>query len=263
MVRCWLVTRSWYSYAWPRSKYRPMKNVSTYHSRRPHLLTLKMLPTRPTWPRSTANTPIWQVTLDSSSTVVLIEPSRTSRWAPGQARPSPFSTERIVKYIANSAAKNISSEDSQMIVPTLTRLGRLAGVRGTASPTDAVATTSLLRQPVGVGQPPPQLGGIFFVSARGSLHPNYLGERRQNPIAAGQPQSNVTICPQPPPKPTKACDNPTHPPPPPSPPPRPPPPTPPGPQIGPHPKTSPAPPVPRATAPRAPRAWSPTDLESY
>ena len=34
-------------------------------------------------------------------------------------------TERIVKYIANSAAKNISSELSQTIVPTLTRFGRL------------------------------------------------------------------------------------------------------------------------------------------
>src|SRR6202000_2208442 len=196
MVRCWLVTRSWYSYAWPRSKYRPMKNVSTYHSRRPHLLTLKMLPTRPTWPRSTANTPIWQVTLDSSSTVVLIEPSRTSRWAPGQARPSPFSTERIVKYIANRAAKNISAEDSQMIVPTLTRLGRLAGVRGTASPTDAVATTSLLRQPVGVGPPPPQLGGTFFTRNHPRCHPNYQGEQPQNSIVPGQAQSNVTICPQ-------------------------------------------------------------------
>ena len=35
----------------------------------------------------------------------------------------PLSTERMVKYMANSAAKNISSEDSQTIVPTLTRLG--------------------------------------------------------------------------------------------------------------------------------------------
>src|ERR1700735_2689819 len=195
MVRCCSVTRAWYSNAWPRSKYRPMRNVSTYHSRRPHLLTLKMLPTRPTWPRSTANTPIWHVTLDSSSTVVLMEPSLTSRCAPGQCRPSPFSTERIVKYIANSAAKNISSEDSQMIVPTPTRFGRLAGERGTTSPTDAVATTSLLRQPVGVGQPPPQLGGIFFVSARGGPHLHYLREQGQNPTAAAQPLSNVTICP--------------------------------------------------------------------
>jgi hypothetical protein len=44
-----------------------------------------------------------------------------------------LSTERIVKYMANSAAKNISSEDSQMMVPTLTRLGLLVGVRGVTS----------------------------------------------------------------------------------------------------------------------------------
>ena len=82
------------------------------------------------WPRSTANTPIWQVTLDSSSTVVLTEPSAMSRWAPGQGSPWPLSTDLMVKYIANRAAKNISSEESQTMVPTLTRLGLLAGVRG-------------------------------------------------------------------------------------------------------------------------------------
>ncbi len=37
----------------------------------------------------------------------------------------------MVKYIANRAAKNISSEDNQTMVPTLTKLGLLAGVRGT------------------------------------------------------------------------------------------------------------------------------------
>src|ERR1700759_4312277 len=166
MVRPCSVTSAWYSNAWPRSKYRPIRNVSTYHSRRPHLDTLKRLPIRRTWPRSTANTPIWQVTLDSSNTVVLIEPSRTSRCAPGQWMPSPFSTERTVKYIANSPATNLSPEDSAIVVPTPTRLGRLAGVRGTASPTDAGATTSLLRQPVGVGQPPPQLSSIYFCEGR-------------------------------------------------------------------------------------------------
>src|SRR5882757_6372694 len=35
-------------------------------------------------------------------------------------------TERTVKYIANSPAKNISSLDSQTIVPTLTRFGRVS-----------------------------------------------------------------------------------------------------------------------------------------
>src|SRR5215470_6152315 len=125
-----------------------MKNVSTYHSRRPHRAGLKMLPVRLIWPRSTANTPIWQVTLDSSSTVVLMVPRVRFRWAPGQGSPWLVSTERMVKYIANSAAKNISSEDSQTMVPTLTRLGRLAGARGTTVPV-AVVTRPLLRHPVG------------------------------------------------------------------------------------------------------------------
>ena len=71
-----------------------------------------------------------------------------SRCAPGQGMPLPLSTDLMVKYIANRAAKNISSEDSQMMVPTLTRLGLLAGVRGVVS-TVAVATRPLLRQPVG------------------------------------------------------------------------------------------------------------------
>jgi hypothetical protein len=34
-------------------------------------------------------------------------------------------TARVVKYIAKSAAKNINSLESQTIVPTATRLGRL------------------------------------------------------------------------------------------------------------------------------------------
>src|SRR5580693_5282447 len=65
----------------------------------------------------------------------------------GHGRPWPLSTERIVKYIANSAAKNMSSLDNQMMVPTLTRFGRLAGVRGTGSVTDAVATKVIITTP--------------------------------------------------------------------------------------------------------------------
>jgi hypothetical protein len=79
---------------------------------------------------------------------VLVVLSAMFRWAPGQGSPSPLSTDLTVKYIANSAAKNISSEDSQMMVPTLTRLGLLAGERGVLSAV-AVATRPLLRQPVG------------------------------------------------------------------------------------------------------------------
>src|SRR6185437_2128058 len=67
----------------------------------------------------------------------------------GQGRPWPLSTERIVKYIANRPAKNMSSLDNQIMVPTLTRFGRLAGVRGTAaaSVTDAVATKVIITTP--------------------------------------------------------------------------------------------------------------------
>jgi hypothetical protein len=55
-------------------------------------------------------------------------------------------TERIVKYIANSAAKNISSEESQTIVPTLTMFGRLtAPCADGLSTAVAVATRTLLR----------------------------------------------------------------------------------------------------------------------
>src|SRR5580658_8590030 len=67
----------------------------------------------------------------------------------GHGRPWPLSTERIVKYIANSAAKNMSSLDNQMMVPTLTRFGLLAGLRGTGavSVTDAVATNVIITTP--------------------------------------------------------------------------------------------------------------------
>jgi hypothetical protein len=76
-----------------------------------------------------------------------------------------LSTDLTVKYIANKAAKNISSEDSQMMVPTLTRLGLLAGVLGGVS-TVAVVTKQLLRQPVGDRYATPRVGGTAFPGAR-------------------------------------------------------------------------------------------------
>jgi hypothetical protein len=41
-------------------------------------------------------------------------------------------TARVVKYMAKSAAKNINSDESQTIVPTATRLGRLVLTAGLA-----------------------------------------------------------------------------------------------------------------------------------
>ncbi|GAA3118551.1 hypothetical protein GCM10017600_35580 [Streptosporangium carneum] len=51
----------------------------------------------------------------------------------------------MVKYIANSAAKNMSSEDSQTIVPTLTRSGlRDECAVVVVEIADAVATGSII-----------------------------------------------------------------------------------------------------------------------
>src|SRR5487761_1077037 len=81
----------------------------------------------------------------------------------GQGRPWPLSTDRIVKYIANSAAKNISSLDSQMMVPTLTRFGLLAGPRGTGvSVTDAVATMVIITTPRRGCTPDPRVSHDFY-----------------------------------------------------------------------------------------------------
>ena len=60
-----------YSVAWPATKNAPIRNVRTNHSRRPHLRTSSADPFRPTWPRSAAKTPAWQVNECSTSTVVL------------------------------------------------------------------------------------------------------------------------------------------------------------------------------------------------
>src|SRR5271165_3553468 len=82
----------------------------------------------------------------------------------GHGRPWPLSTERIVKYIANRAAKNISSLDNQMMVPTLTRFGLLAGLRGTAvvvSVADAVATKVIITTPRRGCAPDPRVSHGF------------------------------------------------------------------------------------------------------
>src|SRR5215469_6219159 len=144
-----------------------MMKDSTYHSRSPHFMKLKIELVRLIWPRSTANTPIWQVTLEATSTMVFADASGRSRSAIGHARPWPLSTDRIVKYIANSAAKNISSLDSQMMVPTLTRFGLLAGPRGTGvSVTDAVATKVIITAPRRGCTPDPRVSHGFRAGGR-------------------------------------------------------------------------------------------------
>src|ERR1700689_4498848 len=107
----------------------------------------------------------------------------------GQGRPWPLSTERIVKYIANSAAKNMSSLDNQMMVPTLTRFGLLAGVRGTGSVsvTDAVATNVIITTPRrGSAADPPTLLATWGETEGKRAHPRHLtGRIRLRPSARG------------------------------------------------------------------------------
>ena len=63
---------------------------------------------------------------DSTSTVVFsVENGMLS--SSGSVSHSSGLTDRIVKYIANRAAKNISSDESHTMVPTAVVSGRLAG----------------------------------------------------------------------------------------------------------------------------------------
>src|SRR5438270_13745100 len=111
----------------------PMKNVTMYQNRKP-----------PASPRSAAKTPSWQVTLESTRMIVNGAAVLRSRTTPLAGQIGSL-TARIVKYIANSAAKNISSLESQTMVPTLTTLGRVSEPwDGTFSRADAAATGGIL-----------------------------------------------------------------------------------------------------------------------
>ena len=93
----------------------PIKNVMMNQRRRPL-----------TSPRSAANTPSWQVTLDRTRIVVLMLANGILSSSVSAAHTSGL-TARSVKYMANRAAKNMSSLESHTIVPIETRFGRLAG----------------------------------------------------------------------------------------------------------------------------------------
>ena len=97
-----------------------------------------------TSPRSAANTPIWQVTEESTRITVNVVAYGRLRTSVCSAHCS-GAAARIEKYIANSAAKNISSLESQTIVPTLTMLGRVSEWIRLLSMAGAAVTRSLLR----------------------------------------------------------------------------------------------------------------------
>src|SRR3954466_12323981 len=117
-------------------KTAPMKKVIANQKRRP-----------PTSPRSAANTPSWQVTLDSTRMIVNGAAVLRSSTTPGAGQCGSL-IARVVKYIANSAAKNISSLESQTIVPTLTSEGLVRDpCDGTFSKAVAEATGGFLQSP--------------------------------------------------------------------------------------------------------------------
>src|SRR3954471_375016 len=128
------------------------------HTPSPQPRTLRMLPVRPTWPRSAAKTPSWQVSEDSTRIVVLTAANGTFSFSVLIAHRSGL-TARMVKYDANRAAKNISSLESQMIVPTLTMLGRSwCPCSRDAGIAVAVATPPLWLGRVHEGTPAPRGG---------------------------------------------------------------------------------------------------------
>ena len=111
----------------------------TYHRRRPK-----------TSPFSAANTPIWQVNDDRISTVVTGTAIAMFSSVGGGGQ-LPCACARATKYIANRPAKNISSLESQMMVPTLTMLGRFsectrAVMADPGVPTAVVTSRSMTRR---------------------------------------------------------------------------------------------------------------------
>src|SRR3954471_23443233 len=112
----------------------PMKKVIANQNRRP-----------PTSPRSAANTPSWQVTEESTRMIVNGAAVLRSSTTPLAGQIGSL-IARIVKYMANSAAKNISSLESQTMVPTLTTLGLIRDpCDGTFSRAEAEATAAFLQ----------------------------------------------------------------------------------------------------------------------
>src|SRR5919202_6041372 len=124
-------TRWAYSYTWPAMNRAPATYVSTYHSRMPQVhrpcsrvqIFHQRFARVRGWKRSAANTPIWHQIELATRLIVLAAEKGMFSFA-GSVPHRSGRTARIVKYIANSPAKNISSLDSHTIVPTCTRFGR-------------------------------------------------------------------------------------------------------------------------------------------
>src|SRR3954469_17352988 len=160
-------------------KTAPMKKVIANQKRRP-----------PTSPRSAANTPSWQVTDESTRMIVNGAAVLRSSTTPLAGQMGSL-TARMVKYIANSAAKNISSLDSHTMVPTLTTLGLVSDPwDGTLSRAVAEATRRFLQpeRAPGCTTPRPARRSLSRPYARSHVRrpaPAELGADRDRVGAAG------------------------------------------------------------------------------
>lgn len=104
---------------------------------------------------------------------------------------SPGCTDRTVKYIANSPAKNMSSLESHTIVPTLTMLGRVSEWILLAKPGSVAVDVTHALLPAGTGRPP--LGWARVAAAKHGAptarsHPGY--DRR---VTAAPDQVTVLV----------------------------------------------------------------------
>src|SRR3954463_14656755 len=96
--------------------HRPCSRVQIFHQRSARVRG---------WNRSAAKTPIWHQMELATRLMVLTAEKGMLRFS-GSVCHRSGRTALIVKYIANSPAKNISSLDSQTMVPTWTMLGRFS-----------------------------------------------------------------------------------------------------------------------------------------
>src|SRR5476649_294665 len=105
----------------------------------PHWPICQSLPVWPGWKCSAFYMLIWHHTELITRTRVLQVAKGTLSLA-GSVTHKAGTTDRIVKYIANKPAKNMSSLASQTMVPTDVMLGRFTGGCAGASIVVAVAT---------------------------------------------------------------------------------------------------------------------------
>src|SRR5215210_5900617 len=122
----------------------------------PHSRNCSSEPVRPGWNCSAFHTPSWHHTELTTRTSVLTLEKGTFSFS-GPDTHCSGTTARIVKYIANSPAKNMSSLESQTIVPTEAMFGRLTtACVGPVSTADAVATGSSMAPTLPGGRATPR-----------------------------------------------------------------------------------------------------------